>query len=448
MKLRAAFHCSEGCPGEHSLWDPIYACPKCGALLEVRHDLDELKRRSAADWKALFDARSPASAWPLASGVWGKLEDQDIVSLGEGWSPLVPAPRAGKALGHEPLWIKQCGHSHSGSFKDLGMTVLVSAVRRMQREEAGFAGRRAEAAGRSIRNGRKLRAVACASTGDTSAALAAYCAAAGIPCAVLLPRGKISPAQLIQPLANGARVLSLDTDFDGCMKVVQALAAEGTVYLANSMNSLRVEGQKTVAIELAQQLGWTVPDWVFLPGGNLGNTAALAAGFELLLALGIIERLPKIGVVQVAAASPLYDSWLTGFEKFEPVTAGQTLATAIRIGAPVSARKAIRALQRCGGRVERVTEREHVDAARDADRAGFYTCPQTAVALAGLRKAVATHAIAPGERVVVLSTAHGLKFSELKMAAEEGELPGAEGPAGNRPIELDADVGTVRAALQ
>lgn len=368
--------------------------------------------------------------WGKREWVLPELEDRDIVSLGEGWSPLVPAPRAGTALGHEKLWIKQCGHSHSGSFKDLGMTVLVSAVRRMQRE------------------GRRLRAVACASTGDTSAALAAYCAAAGIPCAVLLPRGKISPAQLIQPLANGARVLSLDTDFDGCMKVVQALAAEGTVYLANSMNSLRIEGQKTVAIELAQQLGWTVPHWVFLPGGNLGNTAALAAGFELLLALGVIDRLPKIAVVQVAAASPLFDSWLSGFTKFEPVTAGQTLATAIRIGAPVSAKKAIRALRQCAGRVERVTERELVDAARDADRAGFYVCPQTAVALAGLRKAVAAHAVTAGERVVVLSTAHGLKFSELKVAAEEGELPGAEGPAGNRPIELDADIGTVRAALQ
>jgi threonine synthase len=435
MNLHAVFRCSEGCPGEHSLWDPIYACPRCGALLEVRHDLDELRRLPAQGWRALFDARGPASAWPLGSGVWGKrewvlpdLELQDIVSLGEGWSPLVPAERAGAALGHERLWIKQCGHSHSGSFKDLGMTVLVSAVRRMKRE------------------GKPLRAVACASTGDTSAALAAYCAATGIPCAVLLPRGKISPAQLVQPLANGARVLSLDTDFDGCMKVVQALAAEGTVYLANSMNSLRVEGQKTVAFEVAQQLGWAAPDWVFLPGGNLGNTAALAAGFELMLALGILDRLPRLGVVQAAAASPLYESYLQGFAQFAPVTAGTTLATAIRIGAPVSVRKAIRALQRCGGLVERVEERELVQAARDADRAGFYVCPQTAVALAGLRKAVAASKVAPGERVVVLSTAHGLKFNEIKVASEAGELAGV--PAGNRPVELPADLAVVRRALQ
>ncbi|HUB06883.1 MAG TPA: pyridoxal-phosphate dependent enzyme, partial [Myxococcales bacterium] len=271
--------------------------------------------------------------------------------------------------------------------------------------------------------------------------------AAGIPCAVLLPRGKVSPAQLVQPLAHGARVLSLDTDFDGCMKLIQALAAEGTVYLANSMNSLRVEGQKTVAIELVQQLGWEPPDWVFLPGGNLGNTAALAAGFELLLAVGLIDRLPRLGVAQAAAASPLYPSWRGGFASFEPVVAGRTAATAIRIGAPVSVRKAIRALQRCGGRVERVEERELAEAARLGDRAGLYVCPQTAVALAAVRKAAAAKAIAPGERVVVLSTAHGLKFTEFKLAAEEGELPGAEGPAGNVPVELPPDLEAVRGAL-
>ncbi len=435
MKPRAVLRCSEGCAGELSPWDPVYACPRCGGLLEVRHAIDELRRRSAADWRQLFEARR-AAAWPLASGVWGKrewvlpeLEDQDVVSLGEGWSPLLPAPRAGAALGHERLWVKQCGHTHTGSFKDLGMTVLVSAVQRMRRLGSG------------------PKAVACASTGDTSAALAAYCAAAGIPCAVLLPRGKISPAQLVQPLANGARVLALDTDFDGCMRIVQALAADGTIYLANSMNALRVEGQKTVAIELVQQLGWEVPDWVFLPGGNLGNTAALAAGFELLLATGLIDRLPRIGVAQAAAASPLFESWKGGFASFDPVRAGETAATAIRIGAPVSARKAIRALQRCGGRVERVEERALAQAARLGDRAGLYACPQTAVALAGVRQAAAARAIAPEERVVVLSTAHGLKFTEFKLGAERGELPGAEGAAGNSPVELPADVEAVRGAL-
>ncbi|MHB8418647.1 MAG: threonine synthase [Myxococcales bacterium] len=430
MKPRAFLRCSEGCPGELSPWEAVYACPSCGGLLEVGHDLEALRRRSSSDWRRLFEERRGAP-WPLSSGVWGKrelvlpdLEDPDVVSLGEGWSPLLPAPRAGASLGHERLWVKQCGHTHTGSFKDLGMTVLVSAVQRMRRA------------------GRGPEVVACASTGDTSAALAAYCAAAGFPCAVLLPRGQISRAQLVQPLAHGARVLSLDTDFDGCMRLVQALAAEGTVYLANSMNCLRVEGQKTVAFELVQQLGWETPDWVFLPGGNLGNTAALAAGFEMLLALGLIERLPRLGVAQTAAASPLYESWRRGFASFEPVVAGPTAATAIRIGAPVSARKAIRALQRCGGRVERVEEGALVEATRLGDRAGLYVCPQTAVALAGLRQAVSARAVLPEERVVLLSTAHGLKFTEFKLAAEQG------GPPGNAPIELPADLEAVRRALR
>ncbi len=434
--MHAAFACSEGCPGEFPLFQPRYECPRCGALLEVRHDAAALRARPRAEWRALFDSRGPASPWPLASGVWGKrewvlpeIEDRDVVSLGEGWSPLVPAPRAGRALGHERLWVKQCGHAHTGSFKDLGMTVLVSAVRRMRRTTGGPV------------------AVACASTGDTSAALAAYCAAADIPCAVLLPRGKISAAQLVQPLSHGARVLALDTDFDGCMRIVRALAAEGTVYLANSMNALRVEGQKTVALELCEQLGWTVPDWVFLPGGNLGNTAALAAGFEMLHASGIIDRMPRIGVAQAAAAAPLHASFLAGLERLEPVAAGPTAATAIRIGAPVSAAKALRALRRFDGRVERVEERELAEAAGLANRAGLYVCPQTAVALGGVRRAAASGAVRWEDRVVVLATAHGLKFTEFEQAVVAGELPGAEGAAGNRPIELPADLDAVRHAV-
>ncbi len=432
----AVLACSAGCAGGFPVFEAIYACPRCGALLDVRHDPAALGRRSGAEWRALFDSRGPASAWPLASGVWGKREwvlpglpDGDVVSLGEGWTSLVPAPRAGAALGHERLRVKQCGTSHSGSFKDLGMTVLVSAVRHRRRERGGPA------------------AIACASTGDTSAALAAYSAAAGIPCAVLLPRGLVSPAQLVQPLAHGARVLSLSTDFDGCMRIVKALAAEGTVYLANSMNPLRLEGQKTVAVELAQQLSWTVPDWVFLPGGNLGNTAALCAGFTLARDLGLIDRLPRICVAQSAAASPLYESFRRGFSSLTPVAAGPTAATAIRIGDPVSAPRALRALRACDGRVEEVGERALAEAARLCARAGLYPCPQTAVALAALRQAAAAGAVLPDEEVVVLATAHGLKFTEFEMAVARGSLPGAQEDVENVPIELPAELAAVRAAI-
>ena len=282
-----------------------------------------------------------------------QLRPENIVILGEGFTPLLPSPRLAKSLGLDDLWVKQCGVSHTGSFKDLGMTVLVSAVNQMM------------AAGNS-----PVRAVACASTGDTSAALAAYAAAAGIPAIVFLPKGKISTAQLIQPIANGARVLALDTDFDGCMKIVQEVTRDNSIYLANSMNSLRVEGQKTVGIEIVQQLGWNVPDWIVLPSGNLGNISALAKGLALAKALGVIDRLPRLVAAQAARANPLYLAYRRGFDRLAPVTAGATAASAIRIGDPVSYEKAARALQDFDGVVEQADENELADAAALADRAG------------------------------------------------------------------------------
>ncbi|HEX4456517.1 MAG TPA: pyridoxal-phosphate dependent enzyme, partial [Polyangia bacterium] len=226
MSFSAAFRCIAGCHGTHSLEQPLYRCPSCGDLLEVAHDVEALKSRSAAAWMRLFDDRYKRTTWPYGSSVWGKKEwvapivrDDMVVSMDEGGTNLLWAERFGRELGMKDLWIKQCGNSHTGSFKDLGMTVLVSVVRQM------------------IADGKSVRAVACASTGDTSASLAAYCAAADIPSIVLLPRGKVTTAQLVQPIANGALVLSLDTDFDGCMAIVQRLAQDGGVYLANSMNS-------------------------------------------------------------------------------------------------------------------------------------------------------------------------------------------------------------------
>ena len=255
MAYRAVFRCIAGCHGEHSLAEPLYNCPQCGDLLEVSHDLTALRDRSAAAWMRLFDERYKRTTWPYGSSVWGKkewvcpeLRDENIVSMDEGGTNLFWADRFGRSLGLDDLWVKQCGNSHTGSFKDLGMTVLVSMVKQM------------------MADGSSVEAVACASTGDTSASLAAYAAAAGIPAIVILPKGKVTTAQFVQPLANGATVLSLDTDFDGCMAIVKRLAAEGRVYLANSMNSLRLEGQKTVAIEMVQQFDWQVPDVVDDPG--------------------------------------------------------------------------------------------------------------------------------------------------------------------------------------
>ena len=435
MPYRAAFQCIAGCAGTYPLDQAIYRCPACHNLLEVVHDLDALRTRPPAEWTRLFDERLARVPWPDGpSAVWTKkewvcpsLEDEHIVSMHEGGTPLVRVDRLGTALGLEDLWIKQCGHSHTGSFKDLGMTVLVSVVRRM------------------IATGRPVRAIACASTGDTSAALAAYASAAGIPAVVILPRGKVSVAQLLQPIANGALVLSLDTDFDGCMRIVQRLAEEGGVYLANSMNSLRVEGQKTVAIEIAQQLGWQPPDVVVIPGGNLGNVSALGAGFGMMEALGLIERRPRIVVAQAERANPLYVAYQRGWV-FEPVQAQPTLATAIQIGNPVSIEKAVRTLRRHDGIVEQASEAELADAAAAADRAGLFTCPHTGVALAALRKLVERREIGTRERVVVISTANGLKFAEFKQRYHEGTLS-FDAVLANPPVNLAADYDEVRRAI-
>jgi threonine synthase len=428
----AWFECINGCPTRFSLFEIIYRCPTCGDLLDVAHDLTALKRRSAAAWMQLFDERYRHNSFPYGSGVWGKkewvvpfLDNENIVSTYEGSTNLLWADRYGKLVGVEDLWVKQCGNSHTGSFKDLGMTVLVSVVKQM------------------IAEGEQINAIACASTGDTSAALANYCGAAGIPAVVLLPRAKVSPAQLVQPLANGALVLSLDTDFDGCMALVQEITKERSVYLANSMNSLRLEGQKTVAIELVQQFDWEVPDWIVIPGGNLGNVSALGKGFLMMRDLGLIQKLPRIAVAQAQNANPLYLSYLKNFESFEAVQAKKTLASAIQIGNPVSYKRAIRTLQEFDGVVEEASEEELANEAAFADRTGMFNCPHTGVALAVFRKLVARKLIRSNQRVVVISTAHGLKFAEQKIAYHLGQLQGVDSKYANRPVEIAADLGVV-----
>jgi threonine synthase len=432
--FKAVFRCSAGCDGEYPIWQPIYRCPTCGDLLQVVHDLAALKQRSATGWMRMFEERYKRTSWPYSSGVWGKKEwvcpdirNENIVSMDEGGTNLFWAERYGKKLGLTDLWVKMCGNSHTGSFKDLGMTVLVSVVKQMIADHVN------------------VRAVACASTGDTSAALAAYAAAAGIPAIVILPRGLVTPAQLVQPMANGARVLALDTDFDGCMKIVQRLVQEEGVYLANSMNSLRIEGQKTISVEIVQQFDWQVPDLIIIPGGNLGNVSALGAGFDLMLGLGLITKRPRIVVAQAAAANPLYLAYKNDWH-FEPQTAAPTLASAIRIGNPVSIRKAIKTLQEYDGIVEQATEDELANAAARADLSGLFNCPHTGVALAALEKLVASGAVQKNDRVVVISTATGLKFTEFKIAYHT-KAADTRRPYANPPVELPNDYDAVRRAI-
>src|SRR5579863_3554809 len=436
-RYRAVFRCFAGCDGEYPLTQPLYRCPKCDGLLEVAHDIDALRERSASAWIKLFEDRWMRTQWPYGSGVWGKREwvapeiaDPHIVSMDEGGTNLFWAERLGREIGMRDLWVKLCGNSHSGSFKDLGMTVLVSVVRQ------------------AIAEGKlTTRVLCCASTGDTSASLAAYGAAAGLPVAVLLPRGRVSTAQLVQPLAHGARVFALETDFDGCMAVVKELARRGLVYLANSMNPLRIEGQKTVSLEIVQQFEWESPDWVFLPSGNLGNAAALYAGFKMMLELGLIARIPRLCVAQAERANPMYRAFIAGKDVVDPIRAGSTLASAIQIGNPVSAPRAMAALRAMNGVVEQATEDELAEACARADRTGLYTCPHTGVALACLFKLRSRGLVQPDQRVIVVSTANGLKFTEFKVGYHEGQLAGVQAARANAPVVVEPDVERIASAI-
>ena len=426
MDYTAWFECDLGCT--YPLTDIIYRCKNCDGLLQVQHDMDALKQRSADDWKSLFEERYMRTQYPYGSGVWGKkevvcptIDDENIISMYEGGTNLFWAERFGKQLGVSDLWIKQCGNSHTGSFKDLGMTVLVSMVKQIIAESGN------------------IRAVMCASTGDTSASLAAYASAAGIPAIILLPKEKVTREQLIQPIANGALTLSLETDFDGCMAIVQRLADREEFYLANSINSLRIEGQKTISIEIVQQFNWEVPDWVIIPGGNLGNVSALGLGFLMMLELGMIDKLPRIACAQAERANPLYRSYQTGFTEFKAITAQSTQATAIQIGNPVSIHRAIRVLQKFDGIVDQASEEELADAAARADRTGLFNCPHTGVALAVLIKMIERKQIQKSDRVIVISTANGLKFPDFKVGYHN--VPPDTPPPRylNTPIELEAN---------
>ena len=422
---RAHLRCFRGCPGQFSVYEVIYSCPACGGLLEVQHDVDALRARSAAEWRQLLERRAGTSSFPYGSGVWGMrewvmpdLQDEHVVSMYEGNTNLFWAERLGQTIGVPDLWVKLCGNSHTGSFKQM------------------------MASGTS-----PVRAVAAASTGDTSAALAAYAAAAGIPSIIFLPSGKVSTTQLIQPVANGAYVLALDTDFDGCMRIVREITQDNSLYLANSMNSVRIEGQKTVAIEIVRQFNWEVPDWILIPVGNLGNISALYKGLKLLQDLGIIHKLPRLVAAQAGKANPFYLSFCNGFRQKVAVQASRTLASAIQIGDPVSYEKAVQAVTASNGLVEAVSEHELASAAARADLTGMYTCPHTGVALAALFNLVERGTIARSDRVVVISTAHGLKFTSFKVGYHEGKLAEVESDLANPPTYLPADVQVVKETI-
>jgi threonine synthase len=389
---------------------PDFRCALCGELFEVEYPgWSQRKgpdRPNPGALKWLWRERRCSSEELDHSGVWRFRELLPIldsfdnaVTLREGNTPLYHLPRASKALGIDQLFAKHQGMNPTGSFKDTGMTAAMSVAK-----ERGF------------------KWVACASTGNTSASMAAYAARAGLRSLVVIPEGKIAWGKLSQAMDYGAVTCQLQTDFDGCLRLLTQIVNEAPIYLLNSVNPYRLEGQKTPAFEIAETFDWNVPDHLIVPGGNLGNSSALGKGFREMHELGLVARLPRISVIQAAGANPLVRSFETSHgAALEPVEA-HTRATAIRIGNPASWRKAARVIQETGGWCLDVTEAEIAIAKAEVGAEGLGCEPASAVTLAGLKKLRAQGAIEPGETVVLMLTGHALKDADYTIEFHRGTL--------------------------
>ena len=409
--------------------DARTSCPACGGLLALEHaapiDRDAVLR-------ARFDARlrdaapghvADAAGAARASGVWRFRElimpgatDAEIVSQPEGNTPLFHRPAVAAWAGVDALLLKHDGFNPTGSFKDRGMTVALTQARR-----AG------------------ARAVACASTGNTSAALAAYAALAGVPGLVLVPapRGgaqQVALGKLAQTLAYGARTLLVRGDFDDCLRLVREGAERLGVYLVNSINPYRIEGQKSVALEILQQLAWDAPDWIVLPAGNLGNTSAVGAALRDAVRLGLIDRAPRIASIQAAGAAPFASGYRENFATQHRVKA-ETVATAIKIGDPASWDRAAAVIREFGGVVTDVSDAEILEAKAAIDAAGIGCEPASAASVAGVRRLRREGVIRAGDRVAAILTGHVLKDPGVLLDYHRADH---DAPLVNAPIEVDA----------
>jgi threonine synthase len=412
---------------------PDFRCSTCGDLLEF----------AFSNWpddppalKSLWTHRKTLLKPLDQSGIWRFREllphipEEHVITLREGDTPLYDLPRCAQIAGVDGLQAKHQGMNPTASFKDTGMTVAASSA-----HEQGF------------------RWVACASTGNTSASMAAYAARGNMHSLVLIPEGKISWGKLSQSLDYGALTCQLRTDFDGCVRILNELVRQKPVYLLNSVNPYRIEGQKTAAIELMEQLEWEPPDHIIVPGGNLGNSSAIGKALLEMRDMKLIERLPKLSIIQAQGANPFYRS-VKDFAgiKLEPMTA-DTQATAIRIGSPASWKKALRVLRETGGEVEQVTELEIAEAKAEIGADGIGCEPASAVTLAGLKKLRKSGFVKPGETVVLILTGHLLKDPDFTIKFHRGDLfTGTRQTARTShlqraPIVLDADLGAVIAAL-
>lgn len=417
-----------------------FRCADCGDLLEIAYPGLTTNGFSSAELKTCWRERKLSSSATDQSGVWRfrdllpKLRDPNsLVTLREGNTPLYELRTCARSAGVEALLAKHQGMNPTGSFKDTGMTVAASIAK-----QEGY------------------RWVACASTGNTSASMAAYAARAGMRALVLIPEGKISWGKLSQSLDYGALTCQLRTDFDGCMRILNEVVQRMPVYLLNSVNPYRIEGQKTAAIELLEQLNWEVPDHIIVPGGNLGNSSAVGKALIELQQLGLISRLPKLSIIQAEGANPLFRMIRGKARELVPVQA-ETLATAIRIGNPASWKKALRVLEVTGGAVEQASEIEIAQAKAEIGADGVGCEPASAVTLAGLKKLVTQGFVKSNESVVLVLTGHLLKDPEFTLKFHRGELFAGSGfeqqapalkPLQRAPIVLDASIDAVLTALR
>ncbi len=380
------------CSEQYPIDQVIYTCQRCGGLLDVHHDLEALRRDITRD---RFDQRLGAADLPYRSGVWRYKEliyptipDNYIVSRPEGNTNLYYTPQLARWVGVSKLYLKHEGENPTGSFKDRGMTGGVTHARALG-----------------------IRRVACASTGNTSASLAAYAALGGLEGIVFFQNQQIALGKLAQAVAYGATCIQVEADFDRNLELVREVANKLGIYVLNSINPFRLEGQKSIIIEMLQQLRWQTPDWIVCPGGNLGNSSAFGKALYELYALGLIDRLPRLAIIQAEGANPLYRSYQRGLQSLEPIHA-ETIATAIKIGNPVNYAKAVRALRWTDGVVEVVSDQEIMDAKALIDRQGIGCEPASACSLAGAQKLVSRGIIRPEERVVGILTGHILKDPE------------------------------------
>lgn len=415
------------CHAEYSIEQRLYVCAACGGLLDIEIKGDLLP---ASVLKTIWRDRRASLESRDRSGVWRfrellPIQDESmIVSLQEGNTPLYDARRSAAYCNLDSLRLKHQGCNPTGSFKDTGMTVAVTQALILE-----------------------AKLVACASTGNTAASLAAYAARAGLPCAIMVPSGHVSAAKLAQSLDYGAAVIEVQGNFDGCMATIREISEELPVYLVNSINPFRIEGQKTVAFELMEQLNWRVPDHLVIPGGNLGNSSAFGKGFREMVSAGLIERQPRISVVQAAGASPFarfYDERSHHKEtlRLEPERDPQTLASAINIGAPVSWQKAWRAVNETTGTVLTVDEAEIADAKAVIGRDGIGCEPASATTVAGIRKLIQQGVIKSDDDVVAILTGHLLKDTDYTGKYHTGTLfsQNTKTRFRNEPIKVSGSV--------